>query len=232
MTAVIFAGCTGSLSTLDPAGPAASSIATMWWFMLAGATLLLVLVAGLLLLAFVSPGVGTGPSPQAFVLTGGLALPGLTLAALVVYALIVGEHLLPHPVSSDGVRLRVIGQRWHWAFEYDHPAGARRSIGVLHVPAGRLVEVQVTSTDVIHSFWVPRLAGKIDAIPGHITALRLKADAPGTYRGVCGEFCGVGHAGMDFTVQAHPEPEYLDAIDRLADALPHSLPPHTAQRAP
>jgi len=87
---------------------------------------------------------------------------------------------------------------------------------VLHIPAGQPVDVLVTSSDVIHSFWSPRLAGKIDAVPGHENVVRLTADRPGTYRGVCAEFCGVGHTDMHFSVVAHPPEEYAQA---LAEAL-------------
>jgi cytochrome c oxidase subunit 2 len=79
---------------------------------------------------------------------------------------------------------------------------------VLAIPVGRPVDVRVTSTDVIHSFWVPRLAGKIDAIPGHVNVIRISADRPGVYRGQCSEFCGTGHATMDFRVEALTEEEF------------------------
>ncbi len=76
---------------------------------------------------------------------------------------------------------------------------------VLEIPAGRNVEVFVTSADVIHSFWVPRLGGKIDAIPGSRNRILLRADAPGRYGGVCAEFCGTGHSAMAFSVLVHDE---------------------------
>ena len=78
----------------------------------------------------------------------------------------------------------------------------------MHVPVGRPFEVQVTSRDVIHSFWAPKLGGKIDAIPGQVNVIRLQADAPGAYRGQCAEFCGRGHAMMDFVLEAHSAEDY------------------------
>ncbi|MCK7493505.1 MAG: hypothetical protein MZW92_20765 [Comamonadaceae bacterium] len=80
----------------------------------------------------------------------------------------------------------------------------------LRMPAGRAVDIHTESRDVIHSFWVPRLGGKLDAIPGHVRVVRLQADAPGVDRGVCAEFCGVGHADMAMTVVAM-EPAAFDA---------------------
>ena len=232
LTTVVLAGCSGPLSTLDPAGPAATSIATLWWLMLGGSAVLLVLVTALPLLSFVRPRFGTGVSWQRFVFIGGVGVPGATLLALLVYALLVGERLLPHP-ASDVLRIQATGQQWHWSFSYDHAGGTRTSADVMHMPAGRLVDVHVTSGDVIHSFWIPRLAGKIDGTPGHSTVVRIKADQPGKYQGICAEFCGAGHTGMEFAVQVHPERDYHDAIARLrAGPSPQLSPSSSTERSP
>lgn len=176
--------------------------------------MLLIPVTALVLLPFARPNAGTGVSWQNFVFVGGVGVPGATLLGLLVYSLVVGERLLPHP-ASDVLHIRAIGQQWQWSFSYDHAGGTRTSTGVMHMPAGRLVDVHVTSSDVIHSFWIPRLAGKIDGTPGHTTIVRISADQPGKYQGICAEFCGAGHTGMEFSVQVHPERDYLDAIARL-----------------
>ncbi|WP_017758163.1 cytochrome c oxidase subunit II, partial [Pseudacidovorax intermedius] len=78
----------------------------------------------------------------------------------------------------------------------------------LRLPAGRAVDVHTRSADVIHGFWVPRLGGKLDAVPGRTLVVRLQADRPGTYRGVCAEFCGAGHAHMPMVVQAMPAEDF------------------------
>src|SRR5690606_7741019 len=109
---------------------------------------------------------------------------------------------------------RSVGERWMWTFRY--PDAGATSEEVLHIPAGEEIEFVVTSTDVIHSFWVPRLGGKIDAIPGHQNTIRLKADRPGRYGGVCAEFCGEGHEIMRFEVVAHPPEEYEALLVQLA----------------
>jgi cytochrome c oxidase subunit 2 len=83
------------------------------------------------------------------------------------------------------------------------------------------VDVHIRSEDVIHSFWVPRLAGKMDAIPGHVNVLRIQVDQPGVYRGVCAEFCGLEHATMSFEVRAHPGGDYANA---LREALEETRP--------
>ena len=95
---------------------------------------------------------------------------------------------------KDALRVKVIGHQWWWEFQYP-------DLGVvtatdLHLPAGRPVSLEISSTDVIHSFWVPPLGGKRDAIPGSTTRIVLTPDAPGEYHGQCAEFCGASHANM------------------------------------
>ena len=147
---------------------------------------------------------------------GGLALPAVVLVPLVAYGLVAGERLLPLP-GVVPPRIEVRAERWGWAFRYpDH--GGKTTAGVLHLPVGTPVDIMVTSRDVIHAFWIPRLAGKIDAIPGRVNVLRIQVDAPGRYEGTCAEFCGTGHAGMRFEVVAHPAGEFAAALARAPEA--------------
>ena len=107
-------------------------------------------------------------------------LPAVVLMPLVAYALIAGERLLPLPGHAPP-RIEAVGRQWIWTFRYpDH--GGVGTEGVLHLPAGVPVDIVVTSQDVIHAFWIPRLAGKIDAVPGHVNRLRIQADAAGPLR--------------------------------------------------
>jgi cytochrome c oxidase subunit II len=209
-------GCAGPLSTLDPRGPATNSIATLWWVMLAGAALLFVLVMVLFVLVIRRPGWGSGVSPGRWIVLGGLALPALVLLPLIAYALVAGERLLPLPGSTPP-RIEAEGRQWAWTFRYpDH--GGVTTKNVLHLPAGMPVDIVVTSKDVIHAFWVPRLAGKIDAIPGRVNRLRIQADAPGRYEAMCNEFCGLGHAGMRFVVIVHRAEDFSIALAQAAAA--------------
>ncbi|WP_299652518.1 cytochrome B [uncultured Jannaschia sp.] len=199
---VALAGCNDALSVVAPAGPAAQTIATLWWVMLAGSGLICVLVAGLLWAAFRPRGATDEARQERLWIHGlGLAFPLSILAALLAYGLWVGERLLPR-AGADVVRVSAAGERWSWSFGYADADG-RVTEGVLHIPAGRPVDVAVTTRDVIHSFWVPRLAGKLDAIPGHVNVLRLEADRPGVYAGLSAEYSGVGYAGHRFEVHAH-----------------------------
>jgi cytochrome c oxidase subunit II len=111
----------------------------------------------------------------------------------------------------DALHVEVTAHQWWWEFRYDDtdPSRIFTSANEMHIPAGRAVIVTLKADDVIHSFWVPSLAGKKDLIPGRSTTLRLRADVPGSYRGQCAEFCGAQHAWMAFYVLA-------DAPDRYA----------------
>jgi cytochrome c oxidase subunit II len=203
------AGCAGPFSTLDTAGPTAGSLAALWWAMFFGAVALFLLVMALFALVVSRPGTGARVSVGRWIAWGGLALPAVVLPPLVAFALVQGDRLLPHPAPVP--RIEAEAWRWGWTFRYPDNGGGSTD-DVLHLPAGTPVDIHITSRDVIHSFWVPRLAGKLDAIPGHVNVLRLQADAPGRMGGRCAEFCGVHHAGMVFEVVVHPADAFADAL--------------------
>lgn len=203
----LLGGCTGSLSALDPAGPAADAVATLWWVMFWASVALFLLVSSLLAAIWWRPGFGKSVSPRRWIVLGGLAMPGVLLTLLVGYALFTGERLLPIALADQPTRVAAHGVQWQWQFSYPDAPGSATT-PVMHIPAGEPVDVVVTSGDVVHSFWVPRLAGKIDAIPGHENVIRIQADRPGTYHGVCAEFCGGGHTDMRFIVEAHAPEDY------------------------
>lgn len=209
------AGCTtGPLSTLDPSGPAAESIARLWWLMFGGSAAIFLLVMGIFAMGFLRPGWGTSVPPHRWIVLGGLVLPTVVLLPLLAYALITGERLLPLP-GIDPPRIEVRAERWRWNFSYPEHGGIT-TVNRLHLPAGIPVDVVVTSSDVIHSFWVPRLAGKVDAIPGNTNVWRIQADTPGVYEGLCAEFCGLDHAKMRFDVVVHAPDAYAAALAAAA----------------
>nr|WP_244484195.1 cytochrome c oxidase subunit II [Devosia sp. Leaf64] len=206
-TPFLLAGCGGELSTLDPAGPRAANLATLWWVMLWGAMALFAIVMALFFLAYFRTGTLSRLKPGHWIIGGGLILPIPVLVLLTGTALVLGEQLLPR--GDEPLRIEVTAERWHWRFGY--PNGTTSDEQVVHIPAGQPVDFAVTSADVIHSFWIPRLGGKIDAIPGHTNLIRLEADEPGTYWGQCAEYCGEGHDIMFFRVEAH-SPEDFAAL--------------------
>ena len=223
---VPLAGCAGPLSSIDPAGRSAALVADLWWVMMAGAAVLFVATMAVVLVSVARPGIDAAVPWTVWLVGGGLVLPAAVLTPLLVYALWAGEQLLAHPGAATVVRIDVTARQWQWDVAYPGVEGEPVvTTGVVHVPVDRPVDVHVTSADVIHSFWVPRLAGKIDAIPGHVNVVRLTATSAGTYRGQCAEFCGTGHAHMPFVVQAHPPESYADALRGAVRAAPAGTAP-------
>ncbi len=215
--AAVLTGCSGDLSTLDPAGPASASIAHLWWIMLWGSALLFALVIGLFFTSTMTRRFSGIPASR-WIVWGGLVLPIPVLTGLLIAAFIQGETLFGARAETPAKVIHVEASMWNWNMRYGQTESDPESRNVLHIPAGETVEIAVSSLDVIHSFWVPRLAGKIDAIPGHETRIRLKADRPGTFGGICAEYCGVGHSAMTFTVIAHEPADYERILQTLSDA--------------
>jgi cytochrome c oxidase subunit 2 len=182
--------------------------------MLAGSAALFALIMALFVLVIRRPGWGSGVSPMRWIVLGGLVLPAAVLPPLVAYALVAGERLLPLPGNASP-RIEAEGRQWVWTFRYPDYGGVETR-NVLHLPAGIPVDIVITSLDVIHAFWVPRLAGKIDAVPGHVNRLRIRADQPGRYEGLCNQFCGLGHPGMRFVVIAHRAEDFASALAKAA----------------
>jgi cytochrome c oxidase subunit 2 len=212
-------------STLWPAGPAAERIARLTWFLLwlAAAVYLAVLIV--LALALVRNRrreltIDLTPHGAGFVAVGGAILPGLVLVTIfVVGTSIMGSF--PTPTRARQMTIHVTGRQWWWQVQYDYPELQQRftTANELHIPVGIPVEIVLTSADVIHSFWVPRLQGKLDVIPGDTNEIRLVASQPGTYRGQCAEFCGAQHAHMAITVVADPPAQFKEwATTQLAPA--------------
>lgn len=157
-------------------------------------------------------------------------LPVPILAALLLYSFAQGERLLRVGYAEgDPLTIEARARMWQWEFIYRGSPETPSTIDVLHIPVSVPVEIVATSEDVIHSFWVPRLAGKIDATPGHAARLRLMADTPGTYRGACAEFCGSGHSAMYFTVQVHEREEFdriiSDTVEVKRQRQPYGVRP-------
>lgn len=208
--AMLLAACDGMQSTLAPHGPAARSIANVGWAMYIGAALILALVMALALLAvYRAPARRRGISETAFIVGGGVVFPVVTLSVLLFFGVHRADILRAAPADAP-VHIEVVGQRWWWKVNYLDAKGTpvATTANEIRLPTGVPVAVSVRTNDVIHSFWVPNLAGKIDLIPGHVNRVRLQADRPGVYRGQCAEYCGAMHALMAFHVIAEPQPDF------------------------
>ncbi|MBE9607045.1 cytochrome c oxidase subunit II [Acetobacteraceae bacterium H6797] len=203
------AGCSGEQSALDPAGQEASAVARLFWVMLSAAALIWAVMMGLAL--FASRGrerPWTERGAMRLIVIGGAVIPTLLLAALLAF----GLGLMPALRSpGDGLRVAVRGEQFWWRIDYELPDGSRLvTANELRLPVGQRVEFLLTAQDVIHSFWIPALGGKMDMIPGATNRIVLEPQRLGRFRGVCAEFCGPSHALMAFTVEVM-EPAAFEA---------------------
>lgn len=196
----ILGGCSGVQSAVDPAGRGAAVVADLFWVMLAGAAVIWALVMALVVYATRTGhrehSVGQG---MAVVIGGGVVAPVIILSALLVW----GLRMMPTlrvPDRTPALRVAVSGERFWWRVRYAAAGQVVESANELRLPVGGIAEVALTSPDVIHSFWIPNLAGKVDVIPGRTNRLILEPTRAGVFRGQCAEFCGTSHALMAFTV--------------------------------
>ena len=207
---LLLAGCDGVQSALQPSGPHAGRAATLWWTMFwASAAILAVVTALALFATFARRHRPRALGGKGLIVWAGVAFPVVALTALLVWIL-TGTAALTRAPDERAMRIEVIGKMWWWEVRYLDEAGRPvfRTANEIHLPVGRPAVLELTSSDVIHSFWVPRLAGKIDLIPGHVNRWRVEASAPGSFRGQCAEFCGLQHAKMAFWVVAHEPAEF------------------------
>ena len=188
-------------SALNPAGPTAALIAELAWVLFAGGALIFAGVMALAAYAVFSDK-RSRLSPRALIVGGGIAFPVLVLSALLVYSLVRMSTL--QAGGEPALRIEVIGEQWWWRVRYPQFETANE----IRIPVGKLVELELKSADVLHSFWVPALAGKLDMVPGRTNRMRVQADQPGEYRGQCAEYCGGPHALMAFFVVALPSEDF------------------------
>lgn len=219
---LVGAGCAGPQSTLSPAGIDAEQIATLWWWMAGGAAFVWCTVVGIAVYAiWIRPAEHERTHGVRLILIGGVVFPTVVLAALLAYGLSVLPRLLL-PGEPEGLRIEVVGEEWWWRVRYQEPGQeAVESANEVRLPVGRRTTLLLASADVIHSFWVPALAGKIDMIPGRTNRIALEPTRTGVFRGACAEFCGTSHALMGFrAVVMEPEAfsEWLASERRPADA--------------
>ncbi|HEY9569311.1 MAG TPA: c-type cytochrome [Thalassobaculum sp.] len=216
LAALLLAGCDGPQSTLDPAGGGARRIAGLFLVMAVGAGVLWVAVIGLAVYAAV---IHPHPHPERYanrlILWGGAVGPTLILAALLTY----GLGLMP-ALRAPGADLRiaVTGEQFWWRVAYRQPDddAVVASANELRLPAGARVELVLDSLEVIHSLWIPSIAGKMDMIPGRTTRLILEPERPGVYRGVCAEYCGTSHTLMAFAVEVMEPAGFAAWLEREA----------------
>ena len=211
-------------AVLAPAGPMAQAIADISWAMFTGAALITAVVMGLLWRAV------TGPPqtvrPGLWLVGAGLGFPVTVLGALMLWSQWRAHEVMADP-PPDALVIGVTGHQWWWEVRYRHPdSGADIALAnEIRVPLGRTVMLGLTSADVIHSVWLPQLAGKMDTVPGRVNRLVLRADRPGIYRGACAEFCGEQHARMGLRLVAMDPAAFSAWLrDQALDARPAATP--------
>jgi cytochrome c oxidase subunit 2 len=226
---------------LEAAGPQSERIAELWWFFLGLCAVVFVAIMAALLVALFRAARADATTPPdadamrrpergAKLAVGwAVAVSTVGLLALVVSTVATDRALARLPLQ-DAVNINVTGNQWWWDVRYDDPEPSKvfTTANEIVIPVGRPVLFNLRANDVIHSFWVPNLAGKKDLIPGHETTFQLRADKPGTYRGQCAEFCGLQHAFMAFEVTAVSPEEFQRWQE--AQRKPASEPANERQR--
>lgn len=212
--ATLLAGCGGAQSALAPAGLEGERVAALIGWLATGGGLIWAVVVGASVAAVRRRAAMSEPSARQLIVVGGVLFPTVVLAVLLYYGLYLMSELRQGPAQRQ---VAISGERFWWRIRYlDGMAGAPaaadsppsapsgpalfETANELRLPVGEITELLLTSPDVIHSFWVPALAGKMDLVPGHVTRLYVQPTRVGRYRGSCAEFCGAGHALMGMEV--------------------------------
>jgi cytochrome c oxidase subunit 2 len=223
LAASVAAAGNGGLAPVAPASPNARHIVTAYWVIVVFTAAIFFLVEGLLVVFIWKyrsrgrPRTVEGPQVHGHARLEVIwtVIPVVILAAIAVVVFIQLPKIANAPASPNPIKITVEGHQFYWQFDYPNKA---RSINTLYVPVGAVVDLKVVATDVIHSWWIPALGGKIQAIPGRINHTWFMAEKRGTYEGQCAELCGVYHASMLAHVKAVSQAAY-DAYVGSAAAL-------------
>ncbi|HEV2582751.1 MAG TPA: cytochrome c oxidase subunit II [Ktedonobacteraceae bacterium] len=203
LSSVLLAACGGTPpSILDTHGPVAAKEAGLFWFILAVATFVFVVVEGVLIVSIVRfrerP---NAPEPKQLHGNNTIEIIWTVAPSLFLFAVLIGTIYTMFNltnISGQGrtEEITVVGHQWWW--EFDYKIEGIVTADELVVPQGTLIHTVLESNNVIHSFWVPQITGKTDVVPGHMNDKLFKADDTGTFRGLCTEYCGLEHAHMAF----------------------------------
>jgi cytochrome c oxidase subunit 2 len=229
LSSLLLASCgENSPSILNPSGPVASKEANLFWFILIVATIVFVVVEGLLIYSIVRfrerP---NSPMPTQIHGNNTVEIIWTIVPSVFLFIVLVGTIYTMFGLTTFSssnnrtLEIRVVGHQWWWEFDYlnEHIVTADELV----IPVGTRIEAHLLSQNVIHSFWVPELFGKTDVIPGHANMSVFQADQVGEYRGQCTEFCGLEHAHMNFYVIVKSQDEYntwVTAQEQSASTTP------------
>ncbi len=211
----------GIQNALNPSGPNAASLARLWWLMFWVCTVVFILVMIALALAvrngrrksdlnpILNPSQETERRKRNAVLSA-VFVTVVILFVLMISSFSTGRSLTADLSQKSGLSIDVTAYQWWWDVRYNDVDASNifTTANEIHIPVGVPVTFNLRANDVIHSFWVPNLAGKKDLIPGKISTLWLQADKPGVYRGQCAEYCGLQHARMALWIVAEPQEQF------------------------
>jgi cytochrome c oxidase subunit 2 len=213
------AACSGVQPIFAPGGPQARSIADLGWFVLIIFSAVSVIMWALIFW-IASRRRGTlaehapydAPSDKRWIVIGGFLIPAAILC-LIFVATLKTMRMFPmgdHEIHAGPPAITITGHQWWWQIEYQIGGVNQHVVDAneLHIPAGEPVDIALRTRDVIHSFWIPRLHGKVDLVPGFDNRIRIQADQPGLYRGECGEYCGPQHAHMILLVDVQAPADF------------------------
>jgi len=209
--------------SLAPASPQAAAISRLFAGTLVFLGAILLLVIFLVVYALVRYRERPG-APEPIQIFGSrkleLVWTGIPILSLIILTVFVAwtMHVGDPPERNDSPDIRIIGHQWWWELNYVKSGAV--AANEVHIPVGRRLLLELLSADVIHDFWVPELARKMDVVPGHPNHIWLEADHPGTYLGACAEFCGNEHAWMRFQVIAQPEDQFATWLQEQLSVPP------------
>jgi cytochrome c oxidase subunit 2 len=197
---LLLSSCGGVQSALDPAGRESSVILGAFTWMAAGAVIVWLIVIALFLWCARTRPERFSRRTTSFMIFGGAIVPAIVLCFLLIFTFATLPALIA-PAPEGSLKIAVSGEQWWWRVRYMLADGQSVVLAnEIRLPAGEPVDLQLDSPDVIHSFWIPSLGGKLDMIPGRVTRLVLNPIGTGVFRGVCAEYCGASHALMRFSV--------------------------------
>jgi cytochrome c oxidase subunit II len=217
-------------SLLTAAGSDAARIVGLWWYFAAVSVVVFVAVIGFTVYALTvrSDITADGESTKLKVVAGATGITVLVLITILFASVSVGRATVTGP--DDALTIEVIGHQWWWEVRYLDPSPHRTvtTANEVHLPVGERVRFILRSQDVVHSFWIPNLGGKIDMFPDRDNVLWLEATETGVFRGQCAEFCGMQHARMAFMAVVHERDAFVDWLER--ERSPAVAPPDELAR--
>jgi len=215
--------CGGIQNAINPAGPNAQNISDLWWLMFIVCSIVFVLVMIALLLSLRNrtaeapetlPPV-VEPPQESERRRWQVVISAITITVIILFVFLIasyssGRSLYLNDPTKNGLSIQLTGHQWWWEVRYNDVDASNifTTANEIHIPVGVPVMFTLQGADVIHSFWVPNLAGKKDLIPGKINTLWLQADKAGVYRGQCAEYCGLQHAKMALWIVAEPQEQF------------------------